>query len=153
MEKDDAIIISHLRDNARKNLTSISKATGIPISTIFDRIKRYDGSYIKRHTALLDFSKLGYDMRVNIVLKVPKENREALQEFLVKTEHINSMFRINNGYDFLVDALFRNMKEVNDLMEELEQFKVKKECYYVLEDIKREAFMSDPMLVKAFYYP
>ncbi|MBU0535647.1 MAG: Lrp/AsnC family transcriptional regulator [Nanoarchaeota archaeon] len=151
MEKDDALIISHLRQNARKNLTSISKQTGIPVSTIFDRIKRYNGQMIIKHTALLDFAKLGFDMRVTIVLKVPKETRQEVQNYLMKVEHVNSMFRINNGYDFLVDALFRNMKEVNDLMEELDQFKVKKECYYVLEDLKREAFMSDPLIVKALY--
>ncbi|MFO8016568.1 MAG: Lrp/AsnC family transcriptional regulator [Candidatus Woesearchaeota archaeon] len=150
MEKQDFQIISRLRSNARKNLSRISRETGIPVSTIFERLKRYEKELIRKHTALLDFSKLGYDIRVSIILKVPKENRDALKCFLMKQEGINSLYRINNGYDYLVDAVFRNMQEVIDFMETLDEFKARKECYYLLEEIKREDFMSDPVLTGEF---
>ncbi len=146
MEQSDILILSHLRKDARQNLTRISKHTGIPVSTIFDRMRKYSGSLIRKHTALVDFSELGYDMRANIVLRVHKQDRQQLQNFLEKKGQVNSLYRINNGYDFMVDALFRNMKEVDDFMEELERFRIRaKECYYVLEDIKREEFLSEPL--------
>ena len=148
MEKEDLLILSHLRENARKNLTGISKSTGIPISTIFDKLKKYEGDCIIKHTAMLDFAKLGYEVKVHIMMKVPKESREDLKESLLKDARINSVYRINNGYDFMVEAFFRNMKEVNDFSECLEKFKVKDaEEYFVLEEIKKESFMSDPQSV------
>ena len=55
-DNKDLLIISCLRENSRNNLTNISKMTGIPISTIFDWLKKYEGSIIKKHTALLSFS-------------------------------------------------------------------------------------------------
>ncbi|MFC1753810.1 Lrp/AsnC family transcriptional regulator [Thermoproteota archaeon] len=146
----DILLMSHLRQNARKNLTSISKETGIPVSTIFDKIRKYESSkLIKKHTALLDFSKLGYEVKVHIVLKVPKDKRDELKTYLLKEPLVNSVYRINNGYDFMIEAFFRNIREVHDFTEGLERFKVKSpEEYFVLEEVKKEAFMSDPELAR-----
>lgn len=149
LERKELILLSHLRQNARKNLTTISRETGIPVSTIFDKIRKYEKTVIKKHTALLDFSQLGYDVKVHIALRVPREQRNDLKEYLMKEPLVNSVYRINNGYDFLIEAFFRNIREVHDFVEGLERFKVKKpEEYYVLEEIKKEAFMSDPEMVR-----
>ncbi len=150
LSKKEKLLISHLRENARKNLTRISRETGIPVSTIFERLKLYEKDIILKHTTILDFSRLGYNIKANIVIKVQREERDNLQSFLNKQESVNSLYRINNGYDFLVEAVFLDMKEANDFTEKLERFKIKnKECFYVLEDIKKEAFMGSPSIIKA----
>ena len=149
LAEKELVLISHLRQNARKNLTSISRETGMPVSTIFDKLRKYEGSLITKHTALLDFGKLGFEVKVHIAVKVPKGNREALREYLMKEPAINSVYRINNGYDFMIEAFFRNIKEVHDFVEGMERFNVKNpEEYYVLEEIKKEAFLADPGMVK-----
>ena len=149
LQKKELVILSHLRQDARKNLTSISKETGMPVSTIFDRIKRYEKGLIQKHTALLDFSKLGYDVKVHIALKVPKDKRESFKSYLLREPLVNSVYRINNGYDFMIEAVFRNIKEVHDFIEGLDEYKVKSaEQHFVLEEIKREGFMADPQLVR-----
>jgi DNA-binding Lrp family transcriptional regulator len=61
---DDFEILAHLRQNSRTNLTKISKETAVPISTIFDRIKRYNKDVIIKNTVLLDFRKIGYEHKV-----------------------------------------------------------------------------------------
>lgn len=148
----ELIILSHMRQNARKNLTAISKETGMPISTIFDRLRKYEAEgIVKKHTALLDFSKLGYGVKVHIALKVPRECRDNLKSYLLKEPIINSVYRINNGYDFMIEAFFRDVNEVHEFVEGLERFRVKNpEEYYVLEEIKKEAFMADPQIVRIF---
>ncbi len=148
--RKELLLLSHLRKNARKNLTALSRQTGIPVSTLFERIKRYEGGIIRKHTALIDFSRLGFEIRVNIFLKADKSRRDELKRFLMKEQGVNSVFRINNGYDFLVEGIFRNMKEVTDFTEKLEGYKVKEiKEYYTLEEIKKEGFMSDPEYVDA----
>lgn len=151
LSEKELVLLSHLRQNARTNLTKISRQTGMPVSTIFDKLKKYEKDIITKHTALLDFSKLGYDIKVHIAVKVPKDYRDQLKEHLCREPQVNSVYRINNGYDFMIEAFFRNIREVHDFVEGLEQYKVKKpDEYYVLDEIKKEAFMSDPLLVKAF---
>lgn len=149
MKKTDLLIISSLRQNARAKLTEISRKTRIPVSTIFDKIKIHEGTVIRKHTALVDFSKLGYNTRANIILKVKKEDREPVREFLMKNSCINSAFKINNGYDFLIEAVFRNIKEVEDFIESLEEkFSIKaKQVFYVIDELKKEAFLSSPTMV------
>lgn len=149
MKKTDLLIISSLRQNAREKLTEISKKTRIPVSTIFDRIRLHEGNLIRKHTALVDFGKLGYNTRANIILKIGKGDREAMKEFLMKHSSVNSAFKINNGYDFLVEAVFTNIKEVEDFMDMLEEkFSIKaKQVFYVIDDLKKEEFLSNPTLL------
>ncbi|MDP2909031.1 MAG: Lrp/AsnC family transcriptional regulator [Nanoarchaeota archaeon] len=149
MKKTDLLIISSLRQNAREKLTEISKKTRIPVSTIFDRIKMHEGSIIRKHTALVDFGKLGYNTRANIILKISKGDREAMREFLMKHNSINSAFKINNGYDFLIEAVFANIKEVEDFTDLLEEkFSIKaKQVFYIIDELKKEDFLSNPALV------
>jgi len=149
MKKTDLLIISSLRQNAREKLTEMSKKTRIPVSTIFDRIKTHEGNIIKKHTALVDFGKLGYNTRANIILKVNKDDREDIKEFLMKHNSINSAFKINNGYDFLIEAVFANIKEVEDFTDLLEEkFSIKsKQVFYIIDDLKKEEFLSNPTVL------
>ena len=82
MNKKDLLILSNLRKNARMSLTNMSKSTHIPISTIFDRLKLHESGLIKKHTSLIDFEKLGFNTRANVCIKVDKEKREEIKEYL-----------------------------------------------------------------------
>lgn len=144
--KKELLLISHLRNNARETMTNISRNTNMPISTIFDKIKKYEKSVIRKHTALLDFGALGYHTRANIMLKVDRESRNELKNYLKKNNKVNSIYRINNGFDFIIEVIFRNVKEMQDFIEEIEDnFKITgREVFYIIDDVKREAFLSSP---------
>lgn len=149
MKKKDILIMSHLRRNGRESLTKLSKLTHIPVSTIFDRMKANADNLIKRHTCLIDFSKLGYGTRATIVYKIDKSVREGFREHLIKNLSVNSVYKINNGFDFMIEGVFKDIKEIEDFNEQLEEkFKIKqKQVYYIIEDIAREKFMTIPELV------
>lgn len=149
MKNRDLLIISHLRKDARKNLTTMSRETGIPVSTIFDRIRENENGVIKKHTAIIDFAKLGYTTRVNLMLKVRKEQRDGLREHLSKQDNVNSVYKINNNYDFLCEGIFTDIKEFEGFMERIdEKFDIEeKGIYYIVDEIKKEEFMSDPRAI------
>jgi DNA-binding Lrp family transcriptional regulator len=136
------LILEHFRKNSRISLTELSKRTKIPVSTLFEKLKLFeDELIIKKHTSLLDFPQLGYDVRTQVLIEA--NNKEELQVFLKKHPKINSVFRINNGFDFLIEAVFTNMGELDAFLKELGNQKVKKtKEYFVLEDVKREGFME-----------
>jgi len=150
MKRKDLLIMSCLRQNARESLTRLSRKTSIPVSTIFDRLKCDADRLIQRHTCLIDFSRLGFSTRANIALRVDRKAREGLKEHLIKHQHVNSVYKINNGFDFMVEGVFRNIKEVEEFGEQLEEkFKIKqKQVYYIIEDIARERFLASPELLE-----
>ncbi|MEA3515204.1 MAG: Lrp/AsnC family transcriptional regulator [Nanoarchaeota archaeon] len=138
-------ILCQLRKDARMPLTTMSRKTGIAVSTIFDKIKSYQGDLITKHTCLINFGNLGYSACAKIIVKVDREKREELKKYLNKNPNVNSLFKINNGYDFMFEAIFPNLKDIEDFLESMEdKFRItEKQVFYIIEDIKRECFMED----------
>ncbi len=141
----DVLILSELRKNARERLTRISKNTGIPVSTIFDRIRLHDGDLITRHTTLLNFQRLNFMTRANIILRVDKKERNELREYFIQHRSVNTAYKINNGFDFMIDVVFKNLKELEEFLDVLDNNYsiIEKQVYYIIEDLKVETFLSD----------
>ncbi len=146
VEEKDVMLLAQLRKNARAKLTNISKQTDIPVSTIFERLRTPLRSYIKKYTCLLNNSELGFNSRATLILKVDKEQKHEIGQFLEKHQNVNSLYRINNGYDFLIDVIFKQMMNLEEFIEHLERkFRIKqKEVYFIIDEVKEEAFMADP---------
>jgi len=147
MDKKDLTFLSYLRNNARRSLTEISRLTSIPVSTLFDRLKTQQDGLITKHATLIDFTKLGYMCRVHIAVKVNIEDRNDVRAYLLGQDCVNSLFKINNGFDFLLEGVFQHVKEMEDFLERLEtRFEVKeKDVHYIIEDIEREKFLTNPL--------
>ena len=144
------IILSRLRENGRESLTNMSRKTYIPVTTLHKKLKGFEGEVIKKYVALLDFTRLGFNTRANIVIKVKKELRDQLRDFLIDNKAINSLYRINNGFDFLIEVVFKEIKDVEFFVEQLENnFKIeKKEIYYIIEELRKEEFLGRYEYVK-----
>ena len=147
LNKKQLYLLMQLRKDGRQPLTEISKKINMPVSTIFDRLKQNKQEMIKRFTCLLDFSKVGFNCRAQIVLRVKKDCREEVQKHLLTHPNVNSVYKINNGYDFLLETIFRDLKDVEEFMEKMdEKFKIaEKKVYYIIEDLAREQFLTDPI--------
>ena len=152
MNQKDLKIISQLRKDARMPLTKMSKNIHVPVSTIFDRLKAHEESIIQKNTCLLDFTKLGYNVRANMTLKVEREDKEGLKSFLIKHPSVNSVYKINNGFDFMIEGIFRQIKDLEEFVDYLEsKFRIReKNTFFIIEDLKREEFLSDPELITPF---
>ena len=144
MKTTDLKILHHIRRNARENLTTISRKTGIPVSTIFDRLRSHEQQFVVKFTALVDFSKLGYPVRAYICLKVDPQDREGIKNYLCVHSGVNTLQRINNGFDYSAECLFTNIKEVEEFVESLEiRFKIiDKHVFHIIDDIVREKALT-----------
>ncbi|MFH1331740.1 MAG: Lrp/AsnC family transcriptional regulator [archaeon] len=149
MKQSDLLIISNLRLNARESLTSMSRKTRIPVSTIFDKLRENVNGIIKRSTVLLDFHKLGFPTVSTILMKVSKENREQLKEHLQKSFNVNSFYKVNNGYDFIIEVVFRTMQEQESFIEKLEESYnvLDLKTFFIIEELKKEEFFSNPKTI------
>lgn len=144
MKRKQLHIMKHLRMNAREKLTKMSRQTGIPVSTIYENLKSFETRVIKKHTCLIDFRELGYDLRVTLLVKAKGENKETIRSFLKGHHQVNSVYRINNGYDFLAEVLFKNMRGLQQFLDALDDKGIKdRKEYYILDELSREAFLTN----------
>ncbi|OGM02091.1 hypothetical protein A3K72_00060 [Candidatus Woesearchaeota archaeon RBG_13_36_6] len=139
LSKNEMMILASLRKNSRQSLTKVSKETSIPVSTVYDKIKQHENGVIKKFTSILDFPALGFNIRANVLVKGKKKE---LRDFLLDSWNVNSVFQLNEGYDFAVDCIFRYMSELKEFMDQLEKMGVKKEVYYVTDELRREDFLN-----------
>jgi Lrp/AsnC family transcriptional regulator for asnA, asnC and gidA len=140
------LVLSHLRKDARIPLTSLSRKTGIPVSTLFDMLKSLQKQgFVKNLTALVNFAKFGYQARAFVAFSAEKQNRERLLEALSRNSCVNCLFRVNNGWHFLAEVILPNIGEIEGFIEEIEE-KVQienKKIFYVIDEVKREAFIGN----------
>lgn len=144
LRKTDQEFIKNLRKNSRSTLTQISRKIHIPISTLYDRLKNHEKDFITKYTALIDFSKIGYTTKAQIFLKVPIENRIRLESFLNEHQNVNSVYLLNNKYDFLVEGIFENNQLAREFTDYLStEFNLlDNEIIFIAKDIVKEGFLA-----------
>ena len=147
MKRKDLLILSNLRLNARTTLTDISKNTSIPVTTVYDHLKKYEKELIAKNACLLDFRKMGYRSKAKIALRVDNNHRDLIS-FLQAHPSVNSVYRLNSdfdaNFDFMVEVICREPKDVDNFMKELSsEFPVTNSIVFnVAEDLKREEFLT-----------
>jgi len=145
-QKKDWVILSHLRKDARKSLVKLSNETGIPASTIYDRVNTHEKGIIKRYTALLDFNKMGFYGRVYVAIKLnDSKKRDELFNFLREHKSVNSLYRINFGYHLLFEAIFKDVAEADSFIADVQhRFGINEhQIFNVIEEIKKEDFLTE----------
>ena len=135
-------LLAHLQENSREKLTTISKKTSIPISTLFDMLRELQGSVISKSTVLLNFEELGYHTRAQIFVKVASKDKLRVQKHFLCHSNVNNIYKINNGWDFVIQTVHKSVKELDRFLEKVSMDFVieNKEIYYLIDDIKREGF-------------
>lgn len=140
LKEKELILLQHLRQNSRKSLAKISKETNIPISTLFDTLKGLESNIITKHVSLLDFSKLGYSLKANFAIR--SKQKQRLKEFLMQNQNVNSLFSLINGFDFYAECVFRDLKQLIEFREQVENYDIKKlEETFIVDEIKKEGFV------------
>ncbi|MSR85925.1 Lrp/AsnC family transcriptional regulator [Candidatus Woesearchaeota archaeon] len=144
MNNVDTVLVALLRGDSRMSLTDMSRMTKIPVSTIYEKLKHYRKGLIRKHTSLVDFAQLGFHIRARVLLKAKKTELQKLREHLFAHPSLNELYKVNNGYDFMADFIFQTMKELEDYLDMLEEkYGVEKEqVFYMVDELKREEFLS-----------
>jgi len=145
MKKTDICIITQLRINGRMPLTELSRKTDLPVSTIHDRLKKHVRAKVIKPTVLLNFEKIGFAARAHLFLAVEPAEKDKLFGYLKSHINVNTLFRINNGWNVMLECVFKDMPSMEDFVDQLEEtFHIKqKEIHYTLQELKREGFMTD----------
>lgn len=138
MEKKDWVIISQLRSDGRKPVSTISSAVHLCRGTVAKRIEKYD-SIIRKYTVLLDFQKIGLvQVLVNISLN---EEKGVFERYIQQHPCLNTFYQTSKGY--AVEMVFQNAIEADKFVNALSSaFAITEKQVWVIEkQLAQECFL------------
>ena len=144
LDYSDLKILSALRVNGRETLTKISRDTGIPISLVFDRLKRMEEVIIKRYSCSVDWERLGLKRRVLLLIRMPERLREQALARLANSHHINNLWRLDDKCGLAAEAMFLDLRQEERFIEALKKdFEdIDVSTHEVVDSPKWEGFLS-----------
>lgn len=124
LDKKDETILELLQQDASLSTYQITKKTGIPQTTVLNRIKRLkqDG-LIKKYTIDLDWKKLGKKIKALIFVKVDK-NLELkgsgkvgeIEQKIYRHPLVLSVKRLMGKQDFVIEMVCQDLDELNEFL-------------------------------------
>ena len=136
LTRRDRSIIRELRSDARQRLVDISRKTGIPTSTVHERIRNLVSSGEIRLVSLPDYRALSVPLEVWFFIKV--KERDAVIDKLLNHPSTNTLLKAGNGVDIIAECIFKDFRQYHDFSEELEQM-AKVVSHPVVEVMERES--------------
>jgi DNA-binding Lrp family transcriptional regulator len=118
-EKDEKVLEA-LREHARWSTQKIAKKTGIPITTVHNRIKKLeDSGILKGYTTVLDEKLLGNVVAyvlINVSYHLPDKSvldQEFLAKKIMDNTRVEEANIIAGSSDLLVKVRAKNIDELN----------------------------------------
>lgn len=117
MDETDKKICNILTENSRISISNISKKTGIPNSTISNRIRKLEeNNIIKQYTTILNHEKIGINVTAMIIIQTETEKHENVEKELPKLEEVTQVYSISGEYDILIRVEAENLEGLNDII-------------------------------------
>ena len=112
----DRAIIRLLQRNARISYAELSRATGIPESTVRRRMDRLQQRGVIQFAMLADPSRLGYELRAMIGLKVELNQLEQIAETLRGMGEVTFAAFTAGNFDVMIHVVVRSQEALVEFL-------------------------------------
>lgn len=112
----DRAIIRMLQQNARVSYAEVSRATGIPESTVRRRMDRLQQRGVIQFSMVADPARLGYDLRVMIGLKVELRQIDEVARQLRDLDEVTFAAMLTGHFDILIHVVVQSQDALVDLV-------------------------------------
>src|ERR671914_1848775 len=112
----DRAIIRLLQQNARISYAELSRATGIPESTVRRRMDRLQQRGVIEFAMLADPARLGYDLRAMIGLKVELRRLEEIAQVLRGMNEVTFAAFLTGNFDIMVQVVVRSQEALVEFL-------------------------------------
>ncbi|MBI5228872.1 Lrp/AsnC family transcriptional regulator [Candidatus Micrarchaeota archaeon] len=123
MEEVEMKLLSELQANCKQSLRDLSHKLGIPMSTIHDKIRKFEkNGIIKKFSAIIDGSKLGFPITAFVLVSVRptskklKVSQQELTKAISKYPQVQEVYIITGEWDILVKMKGKDLAEIGDLV-------------------------------------
>lgn len=118
----DRKILEFLQEDSRISLKVIAENTGKPVSTIHERIKKLlKSGVLKKFTILADYGKLGYGVKVLILMNVDGKHIIDVENYVSQHPNVQAVYDITGEFDVAVLAAFKSMSDLDKFVKWLLQ--------------------------------
>lgn len=124
LTKKDEIILGLLKENCKLSSREMSDRTGIPITTIHNRIKKMEQEGIIRgYTSVLNNKKLGKIIQafiqINVTYTTPSGkhvSQEELAKKIYQMPEVEECYIMTGGTDILIKASVKDVDDLNNFV-------------------------------------
>lgn len=123
LDEKDIAILRELEENAKRTTGIIAKRTGIAVTTVHNRVKRFEKEgIIKKYAPVLDYGKLGQGIHALIFLTVESKsegkavNQEEIAKKALKIDGVMSALILTGTYDMVLSARIASVDALNTLL-------------------------------------
>lgn len=125
LNEKDIKLLEIMQENCRKSLKAIAIETKRPITTIHEKLKRFEQEgLIKKYTAVLDPIKLGKKQTVFIFVSIkyhyideknPLSQRDIAKK-ISKMQNVQEVHIVTGDWDLLLKVKGENMQEISSFV-------------------------------------
>jgi len=115
----DRAIIRLLQQNARVSYAELSRATGIPESTVRRRMERLQQRGVIEFAMLAEPSKLGYELRAMLGLRVDLPKLQEIAETLREMNEVTFAAFVTGGFDISLQVVVRSQEALVAFLQQI----------------------------------
>jgi Lrp/AsnC family transcriptional regulator, regulator for asnA, asnC and gidA len=115
----DRAIIRLLQRNARVSYAELSRATGIPESTVRRRMERLQTRGIIEFAMMAEPSKLGFDFRAIVGLRVDLPRLQEIAETLRSMNEVTFAAFVTGGFDIIAQVVVRSQENLVTFLQQI----------------------------------
>lgn len=112
----DKAIIRQLQQHARMSYAELSRATGIPESTVRRRMDRLQQRGIIEFAMVADPSRLGYDLRSMIGLRVELAKLQVIADQLRQMAEVTFAGFVTGNFDIVIQVVVQSQDELVEFL-------------------------------------
>ncbi len=120
LDDKDRRILEALRDNAKETTKAIAEKTGIPRTTVHDRItKMEDRGVIEKYTVIPDYESIGEPTTAFVFLSYDSRDgiaQEDVAEALTEMQGVYEVHMISGDWDMLAKVRGESVEDIGDLV-------------------------------------
>ncbi len=120
MDQTDEKIINELIKNSRTPISKISLKTGIPDSTISNRLSKLEKkNVIDHYTTIINPKSVGIEITAMIIIQTETEKHENVEKELPKLDKVSQVYSVSGEYDILIKVWAHTLEELNKILLEI----------------------------------
>jgi Lrp/AsnC family leucine-responsive transcriptional regulator len=122
LDNTDMKILNILQKNSREPLKSIAEQCYISSPSANARIKKLEKSIIKNYRLVVDYEKLGYQIKAFVNVSLTTNDKNAFIKLVKKIPNVLEVNNITGDYDFILKVLFKNVHDLEKFLVQLKPF-------------------------------
>lgn len=119
-DETDRKIINAVLENSRLSYREIAKKTGVSAVTVLNRMTKLEESgAIKSFSAVPDYSVLGYDFQVMVLINPERSQLTNVERSLTERPEVYSVNQITGEFQLMALARFQSRQEMDRFISSL----------------------------------